>query len=82
MAAGVFIISTNVGFIPELLGKNYPFMANPNVKDLSKIVDKYFMLSKKERIEIIYNMRTRYIKLFSYKNWSKKTQLIFNNQTY
>ncbi len=79
MASGVFIISTNVGFIPELLGQNYPFMVNPNFKDLSRIIDKYFLLSKDERIEIMQNMRKRYISLFSYENWSKKTQRIFKS---
>ena len=79
MSSGVFIISTNVGFIPELLGKDYPFMCNPNVKDLSNTVDKYFKLSKNQRFEIIKRMRQRYIELFSFEQWSKKTQLIFIN---
>ncbi len=79
MAAGVFIISTNVGFIPELLGKNYPFMCQPNSKDFSNLIDKYFNLSKKERYDIVSKQRKRYKELFSYKIWKRNTALLFKD---
>ena len=72
-----FIISSNVGFIPELLGKNYPYMCNPNVDDFSKLIDKYFKLTKKQRYQIILNQRERYLKFFSFNIWNKKTDFIF-----
>ena len=79
MASGVFIVSSNVGFIPELLGENYPFMCEPKVINFSKLIDKYFQLSKNERYEIINNQRKRYIKLFAFNKWTEKINLIFNN---
>ena len=77
MAAGVFIISTNVGFIPELLGEYYPFMCQPNLKDFSHLIDKYFNLSTKERYDIVAMQRERYKELFSYDKWKRNTELIF-----
>ena len=77
MASGVFILSSNVGFIPELLGKKYPFMCKPNVNDFSKLIYKYFSLSEDERYKIIFNQRKRYLNLFAHKNWSEKVNLIF-----
>jgi len=77
MASGVFIISSNVGFIPELLGIDYPFMCNPTINDFSNIIDKFFQLTEKERYQIIFKQRERYRKLFSFEIWHKKTNFIF-----
>ena len=77
MASGVFIISTNVGFIPELLGEDYPFMCSPNINELSILVNKFFELSSSQKIEIISNLRKRYIKLFTFDKWSYGVQRIF-----
>ena len=77
MASGVFIISTNVGFIPELLGEDYPFMCSPHINELSILVNKFFELSSSQKIEIISNLRKRYIKLFTFDKWSYGVQRIF-----
>lgn len=77
MASGVFIISSNVGFIPELLGECYPFMCKPKLNEFSRVIENYFNLSENQRYEIILNQRKRYINLFSHEIWSKNTQLIF-----
>ncbi len=77
MASGVFIISSNVGFIPELLGEDYPFMCSPNSKNFSEKINKYLQLSESERYSIIFNQRERYLKFFSYKKWARRSQLIF-----
>ncbi len=77
MASGVFIISSNVGFIPDLLGEDYPFMCPPTSRNFSQIINKYLELSKSDRYSIILDQRERYLKFFSYEEWAKRSKIIF-----
>ena len=80
MAAGLPIISTNVGFIPETLGHDYPFMVKPKeVQVLWDAIHAFF--NGQSNMDLSNDLRTRYLECFSHAKHEYKLLEIFENES-
>ncbi len=78
MSIGLPIITTGVGFIPELLGPDYPFYCEPkNVDSLKQTLQKFFDYEK--RTELSEYLLNRFQMNFSYAVHERRINEIFFN---
>ncbi len=78
MSIGLPVISTAVGDIPNMLGNNYPFLAEPkNVSSLKNAILTFDKFKGKDKLSsMLYN---RYLSNYSNKEFKKQVLKIFVN---
>ena len=64
MSVGLPVISTNVGLIPDLIGPNYMYLANPKDQDsLKKLLIEF--INSNENDVIANKLRSKYFEKYS-----------------
>ncbi|MBK7132485.1 MAG: glycosyltransferase [Bacteroidales bacterium] len=77
MSVGTPVISTNVGMIPEMLGKGYPFIFSPG--DQTSLEEKIVQfINFGERLNLSERLKERYSSLYSNTVHSLHLNSIFN----
>jgi glycosyltransferase involved in cell wall biosynthesis len=75
MSVGTPVIATNVGLIPDLLGINYPFLANPcDHQSLRKTIIKFI---ESDNNNIAIELKEKYNRLYCKKKHEEDLLKIF-----
>lgn len=81
MSLGIPIISTTVGDIPNILGKDYPFLSEPkDANALKEIIRRFDQLS--DKFDLSEYLLKRYKAYYSNEHYKEKVLSIFNQHTF
>lgn len=75
MFLGTPVIATNVGDIPTMLGKDYPFLVEANSPEsLANAIENFLKLKNEEFLALSYSLKDRFNKYYSFQ--THKLQLL------